>query len=164
MQPLLPVLRALRDADVSFVVVGGVAVALQGHPRSTVDLDPVIDFEVGNAGRAGWVEHRNLTVFSLHDPDDPRREVHVLAHKLLSFDQVRTRARRMQGGDVAVAVVSRQDLTELRHRAWLSLTAAQRLEWLEEMLDLAAASGALDADRARRAEEARRAWEQDAPA
>jgi len=188
---LLPVLRALRDADVSFVVVGGVAVVLQGHPRSTVDLDLVIDLEVGNAGRAmevltglgltprvpvdasdfadpvvraDWVERRNLTVFSLHDPDDPRREVDVFAQEPMPFDQLRARARLVQVEDVPVPVVSRQELIELRHRAWLALTPGQRLEWLEDMLDFAAEVGALDADRARRAEEARRAWEQAASA
>lgn len=47
-----------------------------------------------------------------------------------------------------------------KRRAWLALTPAERLEWLEDVLDLAAETGALAADRARRAEEARRAWEQ----
>lgn len=233
MRALLPVIRALRDADVSFVVVGGVAVMLQGHPRSTVDLDLVIDLEADNVGRAmdvltglgltprvpvdaedfadpavraDWIQHRNLTVFSLRDPDDPRREVHVFAQEPMPFDHLRAQARLVQVEDVEVPVASRQDLIELKRaagrpqdiadiealealdraeeptvgdsdwdggwaadrarkrRAWLALTPAQRLEWLEDMLDLAAEVGALDADRARRAEEARRAWEQAAPA
>ena len=37
------VFAALRDAQVSYVVVGGTAVVLQGHARLTVDLDLVID-------------------------------------------------------------------------------------------------------------------------
>lgn len=47
-----------------------------------------------------------------------------------------------------------------KRRAWLALTPAQRLAWLEDMLDLAHEAGALDGDRARRAAAARRAWEQ----
>lgn len=162
MHALLPVIRALRDADVSFVVVGGVAVVLQGHPRSTVDLDLVIDLEVGNAGRAmevltglgltprvpvdasdfadpavrtDWVEHRNLTVFSLHDPDDPRREVDVFAQEPMPFEQLRTRARLVQVEDVEVPVASRQDLIALKRAAGRrqDLADIEALEALERL-------------------------------
>jgi hypothetical protein len=159
---LLPVLRALRDADVSFVVVGGVAVVLQGHPRSTVDLDLVIDLEADNVGRAmtvltaqgltprvpvdaadfadpavraDWIEHRNLTVFSLHDPDDPRREVDVFAQEPMPFDQLRARARLVQVEDVAVPVASRQDLIALKRAAGRpqDLADIEALEALEAL-------------------------------
>jgi hypothetical protein len=161
-RPLLPVLRALRDADVSFVVVGGVAVVLQGHPRSTVNLDLVIDLEAGNVGRAmevltglglvprvpvdasdfadpsvraEWVEQRNLTVFSLHDPDDPRREVDLFAEEPLPFDQLRARARSVQVEDVEVPVASRQDLIALKHAAGRpqDLADIEALEALERL-------------------------------
>jgi len=45
------VLRALDAASIRFVVVGGVAVILHGVPRSTADLDLVIDLEEGNVRR-----------------------------------------------------------------------------------------------------------------
>jgi hypothetical protein len=51
-----------------------------------------------------------------------------------------------------------------KRRAWQALTPGQRLAWLEDVLDLALEVGALDADRARRAEAAHRAWEQGASA
>ncbi len=50
-QPLLDILHALSGARVSFVVVGGVAVVLQGHPRMTADLDLVVDLSVDNVRR-----------------------------------------------------------------------------------------------------------------
>ena len=37
------VLRALDAASIGFVLVGGVAVILHGVPRTTADLDLVID-------------------------------------------------------------------------------------------------------------------------
>lgn len=164
MRALLPVLRALRDADVSFVVVGGVAVVLQGHPRSTVDLDLVIDLEPDNVGRAmavltdqgltprvpvdaadfadpavrtDWIQHRNLTVFSLHDPDDPRREVDVFAQEPMPFDQLRARARLVQVEDVAIPVASRRDLITLKRAAGrpqdlADIEALEALDQLEE--------------------------------
>jgi len=45
------VLRALDAASIRFVLVGGVAVILHGVPRTTADLDLVIDLEEGNVRR-----------------------------------------------------------------------------------------------------------------
>jgi hypothetical protein len=45
-----PIFAALAERGVRFVVVGGVAVVLHGHSRSTVDLDLVIDPESGERG------------------------------------------------------------------------------------------------------------------
>jgi hypothetical protein len=44
-------LVALTDEDVAFVVVGGYAVALHGHPRATKDIDVLVQPSVENADR-----------------------------------------------------------------------------------------------------------------
>jgi hypothetical protein len=104
--PILSVVAALSDAGVRYVVVGGVAVTLQGHMRTTVDLDLVVDLVPNNLTtalgvltdlglvprlpvrpedfadpdiRRTWIDQRNLIAFSMHDPADPRREVDLLA-------------------------------------------------------------------------------------
>lgn len=46
------VLRALGEANVEYLVVGGVAVVLHGHLRTTADLDLVIRLEPDNVQRA----------------------------------------------------------------------------------------------------------------
>lgn len=45
------VLRALEARSIRFVLVGGVAVILHGVPRTTADLDVVIDLDEGNVSR-----------------------------------------------------------------------------------------------------------------
>jgi len=45
------VLRALDSSSIRFILVGGVAVVLHGVPRTTMDLDLVIDLEEGNVRR-----------------------------------------------------------------------------------------------------------------
>lgn len=45
-------LAYLAECGVRFVVVGGVAVVIHGHPRLTADIDLVIDLEAANARRA----------------------------------------------------------------------------------------------------------------
>ena len=52
MTPYERVFTVLAGADVRFVVVGGVAVVLHGHPRLTADLDLVVDLDVEPARRA----------------------------------------------------------------------------------------------------------------
>lgn len=144
MDPILGVVRALRDADVRFVVVGGVAVVVHGHPRMTVDLDLVVELQRDNARRAievlsglglvprlpvpatdfadddvrrSWVEDRNLTVFSMHDPADPRREVDLFADPPLPWDQLWAEVREVDVAGVAVPVASIPHLIQMKRIA-----------------------------------------------
>lgn len=127
------VFAALDAAAVRYVVVGGVAVVLQGHPRMTVDLDLVVELETQPARksvqalltlgfvprlpvdplsfadeqtRRGWVEGRNLQVFSFYDPASPLREVDLFADYPLPFEELHRDARTVLLGGVAVPVAS----------------------------------------------------------
>lgn len=89
---LVECLKALTDAGVRYLVVGGFAVAAHGHRRSTVDLDLVIGLEAANirlaletlalagfhpkvpvtpaqfadpALRQQWIDEKNMIVFQL---------------------------------------------------------------------------------------------------
>ncbi len=48
----LSVLRALQDAKVRYVLVGGLAVLLQGVDRLTAVIDLIVDLAPGQASRA----------------------------------------------------------------------------------------------------------------
>jgi predicted nucleotidyltransferase len=50
-RPLFPVLRALVEADVKFVLVGGLAAVLNGAPVHTFDIDIVHSREQANVER-----------------------------------------------------------------------------------------------------------------
>ena len=52
------VLVLMRDAGVRFVVVGGTAVILHGVPRTTADLDLVVDLDAANLRRLVSVMNR----------------------------------------------------------------------------------------------------------
>ena len=41
--------QTLNEDGIRYVVVGGVAVVLHGHPRMTADIDLVVDLEPGAA-------------------------------------------------------------------------------------------------------------------
>jgi hypothetical protein len=138
------VFAALLRHEVPFVVVGGVAVVLHGHPRLTADLDLVIDLATAHvdhavgaleslglrprlpidprdlgdpAVRRTWVEERHLRVVSFHDPDDPFREVDLFADPPVPFEELRRRASTVRIDDLEVPVASIEDLTAMKRLA-----------------------------------------------
>lgn len=137
------VLAALSSADVRFVVVGGVAVVLHGHPRLTADLDLVIDLEVGPAHRAmvvltglglvprlpvpasafadpatrsRWVAERNLMVFTLTEPGG-MLEVDLFARSPLPFDALWSQALTVLVGETEVRIAALDDLIAMKRDA-----------------------------------------------
>ncbi len=141
MQPVLEVLTALDAAGVKYVIVGGVAVVLQGHPRMTVDLDLVLDLDVENARlavetlttlgmrprlpvdaasfydaktRESWVLERNLIAFTMYHPRNPLIEVDLIASSPLDYEQLRADADVMELAGLKVPVASRAHLIELK--------------------------------------------------
>lgn len=105
------VARALNEAGVQFIVVGGLAVAVHGYPRQTWDVDLVIRLEprtiqaafaalarlgyqprvpVTAAGfadpgeRARWIEEKGMTVLNFHS--DRHRETPVALFVTEPFD------------------------------------------------------------------------------
>lgn len=140
----LRVFTALNAAGVRYVVVGGVAVVLQGHVRMTVDLDLVVDLAVepvltvldllAELGfrprlpvdphdfadpvvRSQWVAERNLQVFSLYHPGDPLSEIDLFATHPLPFEQLLAEADQIEVGDVRVPVASIPHLLRLKRDA-----------------------------------------------
>lgn len=144
MRPVLDVLRALHQAGVRAVVVGGVAVVLHGHLRMTADLDLVLDLSSDNvssalavlqrlglrprlpvpaeqfadaAVRERWRRERHLTVFSLHDPADPLREVDLFAQSPLPFEELWEASSVMLVDDVPVRVAAIDHLITMKRKA-----------------------------------------------
>lgn len=144
MQRLTTILRALSQAEVDFVIVGGVAVVVHGHARMTADLDLVIALDEANVTRAvatlealgmsprlpvpgsafadaqqrqRWVKDRGLTVFTMLDPDDPLRVVDLFADPPIPYEALADRADRRVVAGVEVPVASIDDLIEMKRQA-----------------------------------------------
>lgn len=136
-----PILAALERRGVRYVVVGGVATVLHGHPRLTADIDLVVDLEQGAARaaiaallelglrprlpvdpfgfadpdvRRQWVQERGLVAFTLQDPDDPLVGVDLFADPPEDFEQLRRRAVRMRLATTDVWVASLDDLLAMK--------------------------------------------------
>ena len=135
---------ALHQSEARYLVVGGVAVVLHGHPRFTADLDLVLSFEPADvksaldalqtlgyrprapvsaaqfadpAMRRTWIEEKGLTVFSLWSPELPMTEIDLFVEEPFSFDAAYARALRADLGFGVVPVASIADLIDLKTRA-----------------------------------------------
>lgn len=144
MSLFLPIFQALGAAGVRYVVVGGVAVVLHGHPRLTADLDLVVDLApeqaraaidalttlgftprlpVDAAGfadpevRRSWVEGKGMTVFTMWDPQDPTRAVDLFVVEPIAFDELWERSELINLGTTTARVASIDDLIAMKREA-----------------------------------------------
>ncbi len=139
-----PVLKALTEAKVRYLVVGGVAVVLHGHLRTTGDLDLVVELSPDNLARAldaleqsgfqprppvplrsfadpetrrSWIETKNLKVFSLWHPELPGFEVDLFVEEPFDFDQAWRRKVDVELTETVATIVGLKDLLELKRSA-----------------------------------------------
>lgn len=145
------VLAALNVAEVRYIVVGGVAVVLHGHLRTTADLDLVVGLESANALRAvralaalgyrprapvqferfaeaesrhSWIDEKGMTVFGLWSEENPELEVDLFVEEPFDFDAAYARAVTVQLDVTTATVISLEDLLLLKQRSGRPLDLA----------------------------------------
>lgn len=138
------IFAALGASGARYLVVGGVAVVLHGHPRFTADLDLVLALDAGNLARAlpalealgyrprapvslavfadpaqrrRWIDEKAMTVFSLWSPQLPATEIDLFAAEPIPFEAAYRRALRADLGATSVTVASLADLIALKRGA-----------------------------------------------
>ncbi len=135
------VLAALRRANVRYLIVGGVAVVLHGHLRTTADLDLVVDLTPDNVRRAvnalaalgyrprapvpiesfadrtereAWIAEKGMTVFSLWHPTKPGLEVDLFVEEPFDFTAANAAAVQVELDTTVASVVSLDHLIALK--------------------------------------------------
>jgi predicted nucleotidyltransferase len=138
------VLSALNAAGVRYLVVGGVAVVLHGHLRTTADVALVVELTRENtlaavralaqlgygprapvsaegfadaATRETWSTEKGLTVFSLWSDRSPGLEVDLFVSEPFDFDEAYGRSVRVSLDATTATVVSLSDLIQLKRAA-----------------------------------------------
>lgn len=119
------VLAALADADVRFLVTGGVAVVFHGYPRAVPDLDLVVDLGTPNSaqaastclGRLGFVPSLPLPLHSvvvMRFFDGQGREVDLNVRYSIPFADLIARATTFSVAGRSVPVISLPDLLAVK--------------------------------------------------
>lgn len=150
------IFKALAEADVDYVVVGGFAVILHGYLRATADLDLVLGLSADNCqrglralsdigfqprlpisleafcnpeNRRKWSEQSNMLVFPLWDPDNPLRSLDLFVEEPIEFSRLMNDASIKEIDGVQIRVASIEHLIEMKQ-------AAGRLRDLDDIAKL----------------------------
>jgi predicted nucleotidyltransferase len=142
---LQAICRALNEAGVKYLIVGGVAVNAYGYIRATQDLDLVVALAQPNASaamrvlsklgysprvpvdadefadpqrRKSWVEEKGMTVFSMFNDSMPETAVDVFVEEPFDFDfEYRAAEVHVIGADVSAPFVNIQTLIRMKQQA-----------------------------------------------
>ena len=154
--------RALVEADVSFIVAGGLAVSVHGLLRMTLDIDLVVKLEPANIARTfealasmgyrpavpvsaaefgdatvreTWVRKTNMRVLRFHSDEHWETPVDVFVSEPFPFDEEYDRAVvRELAGVGGIRVVSLRTLMRMKEAAGRPLDMAD-LESLRLRMD-----------------------------
>lgn len=140
----LAVFAALTQANVRFVVAGGLAVVLHGHDRLTADIDIALDLSTESvrtavraltsigyrplapvdpqsladaATRAAWQRERNMQVFSFWDSTNTKPTVDIFLEPPLPFDELWAKAISVPFGGMTIRIASVPHLIHMKHVA-----------------------------------------------
>jgi predicted nucleotidyltransferase len=140
--PIEEVVQSLERGGVRYLIVGGVAVVLHGHLRTTADLDLWIELEDENLRgavrclhalgfrprapvsiddlasaerRREWVEQKGLVVFSLWHPDHPL-EIDVFVREPFDFSEADSRASDVTLEATKARVIGLADLIAMKEK------------------------------------------------
>ncbi len=139
-----PIIEALNHANVRYVVVGGVAVILQGYVRLTVDLDLVIDLDPSEARKAietlveigfrptapvkatdfadgetrrRWIDEKGMRVFPMHDPANSLRRVDLFVEHPIDFEELWAKSEVVEAQGVSIRIASIPHLIDMKRQA-----------------------------------------------
>lgn len=130
---MFDLIKLLAEKEIDFVLVGGLAVALQGYQRVTMDVDVVLAMDEGNLDRfiaavkaAGlrptipvpieslarpdlieqWHREKDMLAFSLRRPDAQATVLDVLVKPRVPYADLRRDALMVEMGTSRVPVAS----------------------------------------------------------
>ncbi len=138
------IFRALNDANVRYLIVGGLAVNAHGYVRLTVDADIVLDLESSNTlnamdalerigyhplvpvaarefadakKRQGWIEQKNMIVFQMRNPNRDSMRLDIFVTEPFPFARAYANALWQEIEGVRVPVAPYDELIKLKREA-----------------------------------------------
>jgi predicted nucleotidyltransferase len=141
--PFEVIFQSLNKQQVKYIVVGGLAVVLHGHLRTTADIDIVLALDKKNAlcavkalkelgyqprppvlfedfadseKRKVWMKEKGLTVFSTYSANFPGIEIDLFVKEPFVFAEVFARAKQIKLEETVVTVASLDDLIAMKKK------------------------------------------------
>jgi hypothetical protein len=138
---MFDLLKMLAEAKVDFVLVGGLAVALRGYQRVTMDVDVVLAMDEQNLQRflsaaksSGlrptipvaieslaqpdlidqWYREKGMLAFSLRGSETMATVLDILVRPVIPFSDLRREASMIEVGAVSIPVASTEHLIAMK--------------------------------------------------
>lgn len=144
MNPYSAIFQALNDADISYLVVGGVAVNLHGYSRYTGDLDIVMTLDTENLARMDklmqekgyvqrlpvdvkllaneeqvkkWLTEKGMTAYTFIDSALPQNSIDIIVDDSLKFTEFDKNKVVISAWGIKIPVISVNDLIGMKKAA-----------------------------------------------
>jgi predicted nucleotidyltransferase len=138
---MFDLLKMLDEAEVEFVLVGGLAVALHGYQRVTMDVDVVLAMDESNVQRfiavakasglrptipvpldslaqpeliEQWHREKGMLAFGLRGAEAMATVLDVLVRPVIQFDDLRRDATMVEVGSISIPVASVEHLIAMK--------------------------------------------------
>jgi predicted nucleotidyltransferase len=138
------IFKELNRIEVDYLVVGGLAVNFHGVPRMTYDIDLMVLLEPENilklvtkltqwgykakipinprdltdeAKRSSWVHEKGMNALNFYSETLPIGEIDILIETPIPYEELKSRAIKVELQDEKIPTVSIHDLIELKLRA-----------------------------------------------
>ena len=149
------ILRAFNDAEVRYLIVGGLAVVAHGYVRATVDMDIVLHLERENVLRAMaalkeigyrplvpveaadfadeqkrklWRDEKHMMVFQIRHPRSESTRLDILVKEPFSFNDEHERAFWEEVAGVRAPILRYDELIRLKRASGRSQDLADIAE------------------------------------
>ncbi len=138
---MFSLLKTLAEAQIEFVLVGGLAVALHGYQRVTMDVDVVLAMDEENLQRflsvakasglrptipveiesltkpeliEQWYREKGMLAFSLRGPQAMATVIDILVKPVIPFADLRHEATMVEVGPISIPVASIEHLITMK--------------------------------------------------
>jgi predicted nucleotidyltransferase len=138
------IFKELNGLGIDYLVIGGLAVNFHGVPRMTYDIDLMVLLEQENIlklvtkltqwgykpkipidprelademKRNSWIQDKGMKALNFYSETLPIAEIDIVIETPIPYEQLRSRAVRIELQDEKIPTVSIHDLIELKLRA-----------------------------------------------
>ena len=138
------ILRSLNDAEVRYLIVGGLAVVAHGYVRATMDIDIVLGLEESNARHAmealtaigyrplapvdaldfanpelrrTWHTEKNMIVFQMRHPDRDSTRLDIFVEEPFPFSDELAKAKWETVAGIRAPVLRLERLLQMKRES-----------------------------------------------
>lgn len=153
------IFKAFNEANIEYLIVGGVAVNLYGYNRFTGDIDILLALDKNNLEKMDilmqkmgyiprlpveiqelydtkklkqWIKEKGLKAYTFINNQKPQLDIDILVEESLVFKKQYTKRTKIEVWDIQLPVISLENLINMKKKA----NRQKDLEDIKALLEL----------------------------